>query len=86
MSIYFTRHSRQRLKLYRIDREDVIALLTKRKADKETIGERKEFVADDFVVKYGFPLKIAFVNEATRVVLITVFRFDRETKYEDIIR
>jgi hypothetical protein len=86
MNIYFTRHSRQRLKLYKIDKADVIELLTSQEADKEPVGKRKEFVADDFVVKYGFPLKVAFVNEATRVVLITVFRFDKETKYEDIVR
>ena len=86
MNIYYPRHARRRMKLYRIDREDVEAILSKLNADKAPIGERKEFVADDFVSKYGYPLKIAYVNEGNRVVLITVFPFDRETKYEDIVR
>ncbi len=86
MTIYYTRHARQRIKLYQIDKDDIENILLKKEGGKEPIGEKKEFVAHDFVTKYGFPLKIAFVNEGHRVTVITVFPFDRKTKYEDIVR
>ena len=86
MNIYFTRHARQRLKLYKIERKDIETLLTEHAADQEPLNEHKEFVSDAFVLTYGFPLKVVFVHEAARIVVITVYRLDRETQYEDIIR
>ena len=86
MNIYFTRHARQRLKLYRIDRKEVENILTGIRADQEPVGEAREFVSDAFVRTIGFPLKIAYVRENTRVVVKTLYPLDRKTKYEDIVR
>ena len=86
MQIYFTRHARQRLKLYRIERKEVENILVERAADREPEGESRELVSDAFVGTIGFPLKIAFVREGNRVVVKTVYPLDRHTKYEDIVR
>jgi hypothetical protein len=86
MNIYFTRHARQRLKLYRIDRKEVESILTGAHADQEPVDEAREFVSDAFVRSIGFPLKIAYVRENARVVVKTLYPLDRKTKYEDIVR
>ncbi len=86
MAIYFTRHARQRLKLYRIDRKAVEDVLTDIRADEEPIGENREFVAEAFVQTIGYPLKIAYIREVARVVVKTLYPLDRKTKYEDIVR
>jgi hypothetical protein len=86
MNIYFTRHARQRLKLYHIDRKEVEGVLTSAHADRAPVGEAKEFVSEAFVGTIGFPLKIAYVRENTRMVVKTLYPLDRKTKYEDIVR
>lgn len=86
MNIYFTRHARQRLKLYRIDGKEVEKALSDAHAGEQPMNESKEFVSDAFVRTIGFPLKIAYVREDARVVVKTLYPLDRKTKYEDIVR
>lgn len=86
MEIYFTRHANQRLKLYRIDKSDINLLVNGIEPSALPLNQRMEFVSDDFVLKYGFPIKYVIVNEGHRIVVITVFRYDKDTKYENILR
>ena len=86
MKILYSRHARQRLKLYEIQKEHVESILLKDGAEQQPLNQRRELIAFDYVAEYGYPLFVGYVRELKGITIVTVFPYDRETNYEDIIR
>jgi len=86
MTIQYSRHARQRLKLYEIQRKHVESILERDGAEQQPLDRRRELIASDYVAEYGYPLFITYVREQSGITVVTVFPYDRETNYEDIVR
>ena len=84
--IRYSRHAKQRLKLYKIQREHIEAILAADGAENQPLHHRRELIAFNYVAQYGHPLFVAYVRELTGITVVTIFPYDRETNYEDIIR
>lgn len=86
MNIRFSRHARQRLKLYGISRNDILEILAIDKAEEQPLNVKRELISNDFVEKYGWSLFMAYIREPHGITIITNFPYDQETHYEDILR
>ncbi|HET6402989.1 MAG TPA: hypothetical protein VFH95_16530 [Candidatus Kapabacteria bacterium] len=86
MKIEFSRHARQRLKLYGLSRNDILEILAIDKADQQPLNVKRELISNDYVEKYGQPLLVAYIREIGGITVITNFPYDQETNYEDILR
>jgi len=86
VKIEFSRHARQRLKLYGLSRNDILEILAIDKADQQPLNVKRELISNDYVEKYGQPLLVAYIREIGGITVITNFPYDQETNYEDILR
>jgi hypothetical protein len=86
VKIEFSRHARQRLKLYDLSRSDILEILAIDKADEQPLNVKRELISNDYVEKYEQPLLVAYIRETRGITVITNFPYDQETHYEDIIR
>jgi hypothetical protein len=86
VNIQFSRHARQRLKLYGLSRSDILEILAIDNAEEQPINLKRELISDAFVAKYGQPLLVAYIREIGGITVITNFPYDQETQYEDILR
>ena len=73
MPITISRHAKRRIALYEIDPGDILAIIKRYMKEKHT-SEGKHIVVDQNAVgKYGFPLKIAFTIEGSKITVITAY-------------
>jgi len=86
VKIEFSRHARQRLKLYGLSRNDILEILAIDKADQQPLNVKRELISNDYVEKYGQPLLVVYIREIGGITVITNFPYDQETNYEDILR
>lgn len=73
INIYFSRHSKRRLKLYNIYEDDIIEFINYY-IQTTGIKEGKHIeIIERLVMKYGFPIKVVFVVEEDRVIVVTAY-------------
>ena len=72
MKIEFSRHSKRRMKLYSISEEIVINLI-----NHENIKEEGKYEIIKRVETLSLPIKIVFIYEEDKVVVITAYPLKR---------
>jgi predicted Rossmann-fold nucleotide-binding protein len=83
--IVFSRHAQRRMKLYRIQPEDVISVIGVALDVDDEPRETYEIVNHGFSSKYGHPLKVVFVREGDTIVVVPPIRSERDGCYESIL-
>lgn len=74
MKIIFSRHARRRLKLYRIEEKDVVSAIESSSKQKHASSEERIWVVDkSLAVNYLYPIKVVFVQEHGRIVVVTAY-------------
>jgi hypothetical protein len=77
MEIIFSRHALRRAKLYSIDLGDVVVVIEQDSAPPQE-GEQKEIVEIALAGKYVYPLKVVYMCESGKFVVITVYPCKKE--------
>jgi hypothetical protein len=73
MDIEFSRHARRRMALYGIQGQDVIDVVCRaREKDGARLGKR-ETVDIGLSSKYRYPLKVVFLEEPNKLVVISAY-------------
>jgi hypothetical protein len=66
--------------LYNIDESDVITTIN-REIKEETSGEdRRSVVNQDLSSKYGFPLKVVFIQTGQGIIVISTYPVRKERR------
>jgi hypothetical protein len=78
MKINFSRHSKRRMYLYKIDEKDVRNTIEAIIIDKRLIVGKHEEVNYDLKSKYRYPLKVVFVIENDTIEVITTYPLKKE--------
>jgi hypothetical protein len=73
MNISFSRHSKRRLVLYRIDADDVRKIIERFMENHQLVAGKQIIIDQNFQLKYTFPLKIIFVIEGSDITVITAY-------------
>jgi len=77
MDIQFSRHSKNNMRLYKIDPKDVLEAINN--ADKLETERGKKIALKKFEGKYtGFPLKVVYKVEQETIFVITVYPFKKK--------
>lgn len=77
MEIKFSRHAKRRMQLYKIDEDDVRRTIESAKMSKGLRTGKHEEVNHDLKDKYGYPLKVVFLVENERVMVLTAYPLRR---------
>jgi len=78
MKIKFSRHSRNNMRLYKIELNDVLETI--KNADKFEEQNDKKIALKMFEEKYsGFPLKVVYKLEINEIFIITTYPFKRKS-------
>ena len=77
MRIIFTRHSRRRMRLYRIS-EEIVNLVLKKSVEINHIGDKKEAIAT--IKNFKYPLKVVFREFEDKIIIITVYPLKKGLK------
>ncbi|MEX1274809.1 MAG: DUF4258 domain-containing protein [Bacteroidota bacterium] len=73
MTVFFSRHAKRRMKLYRLAEKDVVDAILRSEASGGRSGATRNLIDFKMDAKYGYPLKIVYVRERARVVVITAY-------------
>jgi len=80
--IIFSRHAKRRIKLYGIDKEDIINII-KNVQDKS--NGQYEIIDSKFKSKYKLPLKVVYIIEKNITTIVTSYPLKRGIKNENSI-
>ncbi len=78
MKIDFSRHSKRRMDLYKIDEKDVRQMIESVIRNKKLAAGKHEETSHDLKTKYGFPLKVVFVIGNDRINVLTAYPLKKE--------
>lgn len=81
MKIVFSRHARRRLKLYRIEQQDIVNTIESSSKEQRSSVEQGFWIIDkSLTVKYAYPVKVVFVQEEERIVVVTAYPLKKGKK------
>lgn len=72
MKIEISRHAKRRIKLYRLDEDEIVEILESNIEEAEMTGEKQVIIKDR--------LKIVFIKEADIITIITAYPLKKEKK------
>lgn len=78
MEIKFSRHSKRRMQLYRIDEEDVSNTIKSIIREKGVISGKYEEIDYSLKNKYHYPIKVVFTIEDDKIEVITTYPLKKE--------
>jgi hypothetical protein len=78
LTIVFSRHAQRRMRLYRIQPDDVKAVIYAALDAGDAVGAKHEIVSHQMAGKYGHPLKVVFVREGDTLTVITAYPLRKE--------
>lgn len=78
MEIKISRHAKRRMSLYHIDESDVIAMINRETREETSGRERRTVVNRELSSKYGFPLKVIFMQEGRSVIVVSAYPVKKE--------
>ena len=78
MRIDFSRHAKRRMQLYKIDEDDVKSTIETALSNRGETSGKYEEVNNELSEKYGYPLKIVFLIEGGRIIVLTAYPLRKE--------
>lgn len=86
MEILISRHAKRRIKLYKIDLEDIYASINTFFSKNFVFDEVTNIITDEFIDKYKYPLKVVLKQEKNDIfVVITAYPLKKGLKDESIL-
>ena len=73
MNIKFSRHAKRRLKLYKINENDVISSIKHELSRVKNKIKYEITVNGTYIRRYKYPLKIIFIKKESDIIVITVY-------------
>lgn len=73
MNIKFSRHAKRRLKLYKINENDVINSINRELSRVKNKIKHYIIVNGTYIRRYKYPLKIIFIKKESDIIVITVY-------------
>jgi hypothetical protein len=80
MEIKISRHARRRMALYHVNESDVVDTISREISGGISEGQRRTVVNRDLASKYGFPLKIIFVQKERNVIVVSAYPVKKERR------
>jgi hypothetical protein len=71
VNIRFSRHAKRRMKLYSIEEDDVVSIVTNNMHECEL--EKRFVIIDHSMNQYELPIKIIGVKEEESIIIVTVY-------------
>jgi hypothetical protein len=78
VTIVFSRHAQRRVRLYRIQPDDVKAVICAALDAEDAPRMKYEIVNHQMASKYGHPLKVVCVREGDTLTVITAYPLKKE--------
>jgi hypothetical protein len=80
MDIHFTRHARNRIRLYRIDREQLLRILNSLDLKSLPASQSRTFFFEGVRSTMGTPIKVIAVRRKDRIVIRTNYPIKKGKK------
>lgn len=78
MKITFSRHAKRRMQLYKIDENEVRQTIQSAIMNNRLTSGKHEWVNHDLKDKYGYPLKVIFLMENDKAIVLTAYPLKKE--------
>jgi len=78
--ILFSRHAKRRMKLYGIAEETILDIIEDRDREECSADGTYNVIGKDSFTKYGYPIKVIFSQEKSKITVITAYPLKRGLK------